>query len=181
MSKDLEYFKDFLENPASFKVKEFYETLRDWAEYVATHKDEFNYVEDEDWRETRERLNDAFQKKEMLKAEFEEVTSKLELMENSSDDSNKITVYTNWVEFMKRNQVEYNFSDEAIALVELLLNNFIVSAYNFEVAAEAEKESQIKYEKSLENLDDKLFEHYERTGKRPVLNALQLKNKKKGN
>ena len=175
MSKDLEYFKDFLENHASYKVKEFYETLREWAEYVRTHKGDFNYIEDEEWREIRESINDAFQKKEIMKAEFEELTFKLDSMEKSGDDPNKITVYTEWVEFMKRNQVEYAFSDEAIALMELLLNTFIVSAHDCEVAEEEAKKSKIRYEKSLEDLDDTLFEHYERTGKRPVLTALKVK------
>ncbi len=181
MSKDLEYFKDFLANPGSYKVKEFYETLHEWAEYIKAHKGDFNYIEDEEWREIRERVNDAFQKKEKLKAEFDELTSKLELMENSGDDPNKITVYTDWVEFMKRNQVEYDFPDETIALMELLLNTFIVSARDCEVAEEQAKESKIRYEKSLEQLDDTLFEHYERTGKRPVISALRHSKKNKGN
>ncbi len=58
------------------------------------------------------------------------------------------------------------------------LTNFILSC---EITGKKLKDSEIKYQKVLENLDNSLFARYERTGKRPILTALQFKKNKKGN
>ena len=181
MSKDLEYFKDFLENPASFKVREFYSIIREWAEYTIAHKDEFNYLEDEEWREIRERVLAALEIKEDLKEEFEDLESKLDLVKNLVADAEKISVYKEWLEFIKRNQAEYDFSDETITSSEAGLNKLIISVLDCEIAEERLKGSKMKYAKSIRDLDDSMVEHYQRTGKRPVLSALQFKKRNRGN
>ena len=181
MDKDLEYFKDFLANPASYKCKEFYSIIREWAAYTIAHKDEFNYLEDEEWREIRERVLAALEIKEDLRDEFEDLEAKLDLVRNRTADADKISVYKEWLEFMKRNQSEYDFTDEAIASSEASLNKLILSIMDCEIVEERLKGSKMRYKQSIRDLDDSMFEHYKRTGKRPVLSALQFKNRNKGN
>lgn len=184
MAKDLEYFKDFLENPGSYIVREFYEMVREWADYIIAHKNEFNYLEDEQWREIRERLRAAFEIKEDLRLEFEEIEEKLDALDALDDDVNDddaIAVYQEWLEFMKRTQTEYGFTDEQIAESEARLENLIESVRKCEIAEENLRKSESQYRKSLEKLDDSLAEHFERTGKRPILSALQLNKRFKGN
>jgi len=181
MKKDLEYFKEFLADPASFKVGEFYQMVHEWAVYISAHKDEFNYLEDEEWREIRERLIAAFEIKEDLRLEFEELEERLDALSEDDSDQERIAVYMDWLAFMKEYQAEYGLTDEQVKGSEAKLNTFIVSVRESEIAEENLKISRIKYRESIENLADSTFEHFERTGKRPVLTALQPKKKIKGN
>ena len=181
MSKDLEYFKDFLENPASFKVREFYLMLHEFVIYIKAHKDDFNYLEDEEWREIRERVFAELEKKEELKAEFDALDVKMELASKKGMDADKINVNKEWLEFMKRNKFQYDFTDEVIKESERRLNIFINAVVNFEFKEKELKESDIKLQKALEKLDNSIFANYERTGKRPILTSLKSKKPKKGN
>ncbi len=181
MSKDLEYFKDFLEDPVSFNIPRFYAMLHEWAEYIKTHKGEFDYIEDENWREIRERIIAAFHKKEEITAEFEKVSLNFEEMTSLDNDDDKLVAYKEWMEFMKKYQVDYAFTDEDIALNEMMLNNLIASIHNSKVAEESAKEAELKAQQALKNLDNAIFETYERTGKRPVLTALPVRKDNKGN
>lgn len=181
MKKDLEYFKDFLANPASYNIRDFYPIIREWAEYTVAHKDEFNYLEDEEWREIRERVLAALEIKEDIKEEFEILKVKVNLAENLTADAEKIAIYKEWLEFMKRNQFEYDFPDEAITTSETNLNKLIISVLDCEIAEERTKGCKMRYEKALKDLDDSINDHYQRTGKRPVLSALQFKSRNKGN
>ena len=181
MSKDLEYFKDFLANPESYNIRDFYSIICEWAEYTIAHKDEFNYLEDEEWREIRERVLHALEIKEDVKEEFEDIKFKLDLLEKLTTDADKITVYKEWLEFMKKYQFEYDFPDEAIASSEANLNKFIISVLDCEVADERLKGGKMRLEQAIKDLENSIFEHYQRTGKRPVLSALQFKNRNRGN
>ena len=181
MSKDLEYFKDFLANPESYNIRDFYSIICKWAEYTIAHKDEFNYLEDEEWREIRERVLHALEIKEDLKEEFENIKFKLGFIEKLTTDADKITVYKEWLEFIKRNQTEYDFSDETITSSEAGLNKLIISVLDCEVAEERLKGGKMRYAQSIRDLDDSMVEHYQRTGKRPVLSALQFKKRNRGN
>ncbi len=181
MSKDLEYFKDFLENPALFKVREFYSMLREFVDYINAHKDDFNYHEDEEWREIRERVFVELEKKEKLKAEFVALDVKMELASEKGTDADKINVNKEWIEFMKRNKFQYDFTDEMIKESEKRLNVFINSIIDHEFKEKELKESEIKLQKALAKLDNSIFANYERTGKRPILTSLKSKKPIKGN
>lgn len=181
MEKEFEYFKDFLEDPGSYNVREFFEWVHEWAQYLTTHKDEFNYLEDEEWREIRERLIAAFEVKEDLRLEFEDLSERLEAFDENTSDQDRIDLYRDWLEFMKRNQAEYEFTDEQIAGSEIVLNNFKQSVRKSEIAEENLRKSTIELQKSIDELDEALFEHYERTGKRPILTSLHAKKKISGN
>ena len=183
MAKELEYFKDFLENPSSYKVKEFYEFIHEWIDYIKAHADEFNYLEDEEWREIKDRVLEALEEKEDLREEFEELEERLDSVEELEIDADRIAVYKEWQAFMEKYQDEYGFTDEQIAESEAHLNELILKVLDYEVAEERLKGSSMRYRKSLEKLDNTLAEHYERTGKRLVVTALQFKFSKrlKGN
>lgn len=181
MKRDLEYFKDFLENPGSYKVKEFYDYIREWVEYVKDHKDEFNYLEDEEWREIKERVLDALELQEDLREEFEDIQERLDAADELGTDAERIEVYKEWLAFMKRYQAEYDFADEDIAESEKLLGKLIIDVLDAEIIEERLKRYRTGYEKSLEKLDNILAEHYRRTGKRLVLTALPIRKRLRGN
>jgi chromosome segregation ATPase len=184
MERDLEYFREFLANPGSYIVQEFYEMLGEWGEYIVAHKNEFNYLEDEEWREIRERLAAAFEVKENLRLEFEELEAKLDALDDDDDSENEdehVAVRKEWVEFIKRNQTEYGFTDEQVAECERRFEKYVQSVRKWEIAEENLRKSEIEYQKSIEELDDSLAEHFERTGKRPILTTFQLSKRFKGN
>ena len=181
MSKNLDYFKDFLENPSSFKVKEFYSMLHEFVDFLKAHKDDFNYLKDEEWREVRERLIAAAKIKEEIHDEFEALNIRIEALSETENDEIHLAVDKDWLKFIKKYQFEYDFSDKVIEESEERLNIYINSITNSELAFKKLKEAEINCQKSLEDLDDSIFEHYERTGKRPVLTSLPSKKSKKGN
>jgi regulator of replication initiation timing len=183
MAKELEYFKDFLANPSSYKVKEFYEFIHEWIDYIKAHKDEFNYLEDEEWREIKERVLEALEEKEDMRYEFEELQERLDAVEGSQVDDEKIALYKEWQEFMRRNQDEYGFTDEHIADSQEHLDDLILSVLDCEAAHQRLIRHTRNYQKSLAKLDESLTEFYLRTGRRLVLTSLAFKfNKRlKGN
>lgn len=183
MKRDFEYFREFLDNPKAYNVRDFHDLLREWAEYIKEHKDEFNYLEDEEWREIRERVMEAIEIHFDLKDKLDEMEEKLNSIEVLKTDAEKIAVYREWHAFMKKYQWEYQFTDERIAESEGRLNKFILAIQKEEAAEEDLRKSKAEYQKSLDDIDDSLFEHYKRTGKRPILSALQFKfgNRLKGN
>ncbi len=181
MSKDLDYFKDFLANPASFKVHEFYSMLREWAEYVGAHKNDFNYLKDKKWRKIRERLIAAVRIKDKFGKEFDILIAKLEAAFEKGANADKITAFKEWLEFLKRNQAEYNIPDNDIEESEEDLKKLINFFRSCEIIGKKPDKNDINIQKALENLENSMFEHYERTGKRPILSALQIKQSKKGN
>ena len=181
MSKDLEYFKDFLENPSSFKVKEFYLMLHEFVDYLKAHKDDFNYLKDEEWREVRERLIVAVKAKNVINDEFERLESKLNSFMKIGLTRETVAVYKEWLEFLKRNQVEYAVTDTDIKESEEDLKKLTQELLNYEITGRMPNVNDINTQKAVEKLDNSIFESYQRTGKRPILNVLQTKQGKKGN
>jgi ribosomal protein L17 len=180
MNKDYEYFKEFLDNPAPYSNNEFHSKLRDWAEYIKARADEFNYLEDDEWKEIRERIIEEIGRREDIRAEFEELDWLLETIEKFGSTA-RIKVYNRWLSFMKNNQLEYDFTDEQIAELEASLESLIHAERRCEITGQKVLMAKINYRKSIEKLDDDLAEYYEKTGKTPVLTSLPLKKKIKGN
>lgn len=183
MKRDLEYFKEFLADPGSYRVREFYQWIREWIGYVKEHSDEFNYLEDEEWREVRERVLEALEIKEDMRDEFEELQERLDSVDETWSDNDRLEIYREWLEFMKRNQDEYYFTDDQIEDSENCLNKLVLSVLDCEIAEERLKGSRARHQKSLAEMDDWLAGHYERTGHRIVLTSLSYKYRKrlKGN
>lgn len=181
MSRNLEYFTKFLANPASFRNKAFYKMVHLWADYIRAHQGEFNYLEDDEWKETRERLIADFNRREAIRAEFDNLDAEIEAASESDDDARSISAQQRWLEFMKKYRFEYNFTKKQIAEGERLVNKYIESARAADIAAENLRISTIKLNEATANLDDALAEHYERTGKMPVLTALHANKKHNGN
>lgn len=180
MSKDLKYFKKFLENPTSYNNREFNEFVKHWVDYITEHKDEFDYLNDDDWEEVRERLIEEIDCREDAREDLDEINEQFQVCKNKSYKE-RIELHQKWIAFMKRNQFNYEFSDEDIAEEEKNLENSIRADREVTVAEENLRISKIESRKSLAKLDDKLAEYYESTGKIPVLNALQFKKKFDGN
>lgn len=184
MSRDLDYFTEFLEDPSAVSFGEFYRMLKEWADYINAHKGEFDYLADDEWKDIRERLLAEFPKREEVKEAVEEEWAELcELGENleNLDDNEMIELLNRELEFMKTYQGFYNFTDEDIAYLEEKIPNYIESVREAEIAEEKARISKQNLDKSIADLDDCLVNQYERTGKIPSITSYSDKKKHKGN
>ena len=180
MSKDYEYFADFFKNPASFNNFEFHEKLGEWIEYMKEHAGEFNYLEDEEWRERRERVIEDIGRREVIREEFEDLTATLEAHQKYGDDE-KIINLELWLAFMKNYRFEYGFTNEQIAETEAQLDKFICSVEAVRVTQEKARIAEIEEREAVAELDEALAVHYEKTGKIPVITTLKSRKKPTGN
>lgn len=180
MSKDLKYFKEFLENPAAYNNRDFYGRLREWADYIDEHKDEFNYLQDDEWKETRERIIADIDRREDAREEFDELNEEFEKV-HKLDYQKKIFLYQRWLLFMKTNQFLYDFTDEQISDMTEHLERSIRAEERCLIAGENLRVAEAEAEKSLKELDEALDEHYKNTGKIPILTMLPTKKKYDGN
>ncbi len=168
MDKDLDYFKDFLENPSAPTLAEFYRMLNLWGEYLQAHKDEFNYLEDEEWREIRERLIAEFPLRE---AEKDEVNAEWEYLGEIEADSDNLTdeevvnLMTRQIDLLKNYQDYFHISDEEIADGEQALANFKDSIESHKIIEEKLRISEEKVNKAAAAWDDKMMEIEQKTGK----------------
>ena len=177
MNKDLEYFKDFLENPASYKFPEFAKMLEEFTAFLSIYRNEINFAKGEEWRETRERLEAAIQIKENMTIELKELTDQAEVFGELDNDEAKFVLYQKWQAFFKKHSADYYAPDHIIKIVENSLETLGRSLLESDV----DKKSTTRKQKSLKEVEDAIFEHYERTGKRPVMTALKVKKNNKGN
>ena len=177
MNKDLEYFNDFLENPASYKFTDFTKMLIEFTAFLSTHLNEINFAKGEEWRETRERLEAAIQIKENMTIELKELTDQAEVFGELDNDEHKFVLYEKWRLFFKKHSADYYVPDHILTIVENRLETLSRSLLESDV----DKESTTRKQKSLKEVEDAIFEHYERTGKRPVMTALKVKKNNKGN
>ena len=177
MDKELEYFKDFLENPASYKFPEFAMIFMEFTAVLSTHRNEINFAKGEEWRETRERLEAAIQIKENMTIELKELTDQAEVFGELDNDEAKFVLYKKWRLFFKKHSADYDVPDHILTIVENRLETLGRSLLENDV----DKKSTTRKQKSLKEVEDAIFEHYERTGKRPVMTALKVKKNNKGN
>jgi hypothetical protein len=182
MAKDLEFFDEFFAAPETMRAREFYMYVHEWLDYLKEHEGEFNYLEDEEWRERKDRVLAVLNEQQENRYEFEDLEEQLDSIDEY-EDADKIAIYEEWLAFMKKNQWNYDISDKDLAELEVKTKELIISILDCQIAKERLKRSKAKYEKSLAGMDDALAEHYVRTGKRAVLSALAYKFRKrlKGN
>ena len=136
--------------------------------YIEDHKDEFNYLADDEWKEVRERLIADFENREdEMDAADEEWAEICEIC----DDVEKlrrwklIEFLNRKLEFMKKYQHYFKFQDEDIAYLETNIPNFVESVKTAERADLQARLSKIKLDESIAELDEYLAKCYERTGK----------------
>jgi len=181
---DLEYFREFLENPSAYPIGRFYSMLRAWGRYLSEHKDKFNYLEDEEWREIRERLIAEYPHREELKAQIDEEWEEINEIEEDADnltDEELIEYFQKQLEFMKKYQELYDFTDEQIESGIEKLNNYIKTIENQKIADRNYRISKENLAKSIVDLDEELVKVYERTGKIPQLHNYRGIKHHKGN
>jgi prefoldin subunit 5 len=172
MAKELEYFNEFFEKPESMKAREFYKYVHEWLEYLKEHKGEFNYLEDEEWRERKDRVLAILTEQEELKEEFEELEERLDFIEELETAAEKIAAYEEWMAFMRKNQENYDIAEKDLAEMEVKMKKAILAILDCDAAEERLKRSKAKYQKSIANIDETLSEFYVRTGRRLVVSSL---------
>lgn len=182
MAKPLEFFDEFFAAPEKMRAQEFYMYVHEWLDYLKEHEGEFNYLEDEEWRERKDRVLAVLTEQQENRYEFEDFEEMLDAIDEYEDDD-KIAIYQDWVAFMKKNQWNYNISDEDLADLEVKTKDLIISILDCKVIEERLKRNRAGYQKSLAELDEMLSEYHVRTGRRIVMTALSRKFRKrlKGN
>ena len=180
MNRDYEYFTEFFKDPTQFNNFDFHEIMREWIEHMQEHAGEFNYLEDEEWRERRERIIEDIGRRVDIREEFDELIEISELNAPVSD-ADKITIQERWVNFLKNNQFDYEFTDEQIAAADAELKELKRLCEECRIFEERAKIARLEEQKALANLDEALVKYYERTGKRIVLPAHTFKKKPQGN
>jgi len=184
MSYELEYFTEFLEDPSAPEIGEFYEMLTEWADYVREHRDEFDYLEDDEWKEIRERLIDEIEKRDVhrkaIDDEWQEACRIIEDDSKASDDE-VLEALKKQLEIMKIYRKLHEFTDEHISSLENHITNYSEKIRAARIAEENARMAQLALEKSIANLDESLAKYQERTGKTPILPNYRDKKVHKGN
>ncbi|CAN5253221.1 hypothetical protein BH10ACI1_BH10ACI1_20810 [soil metagenome] len=184
MDHELEYFTEFLDDPSAPSIAEFYRMARLWCDYLAAHKADFNYLEDDEWKEIRERFIAEMRIREEIKdkidIEWDEIEEDGENIEELGDDE-ALALIKRKLNFMKLHQDFYQFKEDEIATFEFHANKFEKSLENSKIAEENLRISKIAYEKSLGDLEETLFKVYERTGKIPFIHTYKGAKRYKGN
>lgn len=185
MSKDLDYFAEFLADPSKYPFDEFHGWVKQWGQYISDHKDEFNYLEDDEWKEIRERVLDALYDSEdqmdAVKEEWEEISKIGENIEKMGDRES-IKYLRRRLKFMKDYKNYCGFKDEDIAELEKHTAELIIHVRAAEAARLNLQMSRVNVSRSVAELDEQLVRYYERTGKIPSIPNFEVKIKKhKGN
>lgn len=184
MSKDLDYFAEFLADPSKYSFDELHGWAKQWGRYLLEHKDEFNYLEDDEWKEIRERLLDAlYDSEDQMDAVEEEWEEIGEMLENADKltPREKIKLYERQIQFMKDYKMYFNFKEEDIKGLGIRLAKYVNSVREVELLEMQLQFKKLDYEKSIAELDDELAGYYERTGKIPKVTALKYVKKHRGN
>lgn len=183
MEYELDYFTEFLEDPSKVGLSEFYRMVKLWGGYLQAHKGEFNYLEDDEWKEIRERLIAEYQEREEFKEElFAEWDDLLEKSEDDSlsDEEHLKYMYKN-LEFMTVNRDSLGCTDEQLADMKERIKAYEKSIEAEKIAKENLRHAEIAVEKSLDKLENSMFEHLEKTGKTPMIPLYPKKKEHKGN
>lgn len=184
MSRDFDYFAEFLADPAKYEFDEFHRLTKEWGRYIQEHADEFNYLEDDEWKEIRERLLDVFYEREHEMDEVEDEWDDLcEMLENVDKLSfrEKVKLYERQIQFMKDYRYYFNFKEEDIVGLTKHLANYVQSSRKLELIKLRMALKKADYNKSIAKLDDELFNYLERTGKTPRITTHQPIKKHRGN
>ena len=156
---DLEYFREFWEHPESFRHGDFYEMLNEWGEYIIAHKDDFDYLHDEEWQEIRERINADWRKREAippeLLEEYKRMCEEIASIELGVWDERSIEIVRWTTEFTKKYRAEFRFSDEDVFDAEEDLRLSLIEYEQQKAAREIQKRAERQLIRALKNPNEK--------------------------
>lgn len=184
MSKDFEYFTEFLADPSKYPFDEFHKWAKEWGRYIIDHEGEFNYLEDDEWKEIRERLLDVFyaREHEMDEAEDEwEEICEIDETVDTMQGKEFINFMFRKLNFLKDHKYYFNFDQNIIRDFEKHIMDYVRTKKDAELAQLRASLKKIDYDNSIAELDDELVRYYERTGKIPRVTTHQPKKKHNGN
>jgi len=184
MSDDLEYFTEFLADPSVPDLNEFFRILRRWMVYITEHKDEFNYLLDDEWKEIRERLIGELEirvdQKDELEYEWEDLIEEI-LDHDRVDYAEWIELLKRRLEFMKTYNYIFDIPEADIIKAEKEIKNMVMLREAAYRADQAYRFSKLSLDQAIADLDDKLTAYYQRTGKIPIYPVYKEKKVYKGN
>lgn len=184
MEHELEYFTEFLNDSSQMEIGEFYFMLRKWGEYVRDHKEQFNYLEDDEWKEIRERLIAEVRKrdahKRRLDAELDRIGKALDSLKGA-DDHTTLAAMKAQADFIKRYRLLYQVSDEDIAAMDQDIAIYTEHIRRCELAEINTRLAKAKLDESIVKLDESLAKYQQQTGKTPILPVIINNKIKKGN
>ena len=163
MKRDLEYFDDLLNNPASLSNPEFHRLFHEWVEFLRANPKKFG-MKGRGWKRAHRRIGSDLQRRDRIKEEFDELDELMEASENI-DDAEQLKLNARWLDFMKNYHLEYEFTEEMIAEAEAKL-----AAYAESVRRERQAQINLqiangKVEASKNALADAMFEAQDKNGK----------------
>lgn len=173
MSYELVYFKEFLDDPSTPNIAEFYKMINRWGEYVIAHKGDFNYLKDKEWAEIRERLNVETKKRNLLKRrledEWEAFYKELEKLDKIPNPSKMLKILKRELAFMKTHKDFFGFGDKDIAECARDVKELETNLFVAQMAQENSVRSEREFEESLAKIDESMLKAEKKTGKIPLV------------
>jgi hypothetical protein len=149
IKKDLEYFREFLEHPETFRHADFYDWVNKWGNYIKAHKKDFNYLRGDEWKEIRERLIIEVRKRDAidpkLLKEYNQICKDIQSIKFGVFDERFIEILRRFAEFTKKYAEEFRFSEQDIFDAE---EDLRLSLIDYETQ-KAEREKHKSYEQKL--------------------------------
>lgn len=184
MEYELEYFAEFLDDPTKPEINEFFRMIDLWAKFIEAHRDEFNYLEDAEWEEIRERLlDDLYERidiRDEIRAQWFKINRHcLSLPQNELFkflELGKIRL-----DFMKKYPYILQIEQPEIDEAEELVNDLEKRLAEARFADEKLRFMRLHIDQTVAELDESLAKHYEKTGKIPVLPRYPGKKVYRGN
>lgn len=184
MSRDLDYFTEFLENPSKPSLGEFYRMAKEWGTYLQEHKGDFNYLEDDDWKEIRERFIAEYLVREEEKQDVEDEWACIGIMVDRIEelsDLNALALLKRQTAFLEKYRDLYNVTDEMLKDSKAAYKKLEKSMKEAKIAEAKLRISEQNLQQSIADLDDHLVEAEEKTGKKQQMFFYKGKKGYKGN
>lgn len=183
MTFELEHFKQFHDDPASFSDEDFRTKVLEWMIFVRETQGQFDF-ESEEWDDIFDRfydeLDSRFPKTPELEAQYAEIKSRItELV--GKDEQGFIRAMTDLRDFVKRYQVEFQFADRYVAEVNADLQEILAMRQEIVLQDYIIKGLEYEREQAIIALDEALADFYEMNKKIPVTTALRGRKRHKGN
>ena len=180
MKRDLDYFAEFLDNPAGLDRAEFWAKLAEWKELVRLNDGEYDLDCDEMQDKIEVVCKTFTDYRDEGRAELAEI-ERLYDVTPESDKEGYIAVSRRFNKFMKTYQLEFEFTDEQIAESENKLEAYRKALIRCRISRRIAEESRIVAEDSLKEFDEAIAKVYQGKGKPPVFTSLKARKKYSGN
>lgn len=179
MKHDLEYFDAFLNNPASLSIPEFNRKISEWIDFIRENPKKYG-MKGRGWKAAWHRIGDDIERRDRIKEELDELSFLLDMI-TKFDDDERLKIHRRWVDFVKKYQLEFEFTDEMIARGEAKLAACVEAVKKERLAEINVQIATGKAEASKNKLADAMFEAQDKYGKPFSFPAYKTPKRGQGN